>query len=239
MLKEMKAILYYLAVDMRFSFIVFWSILLASITVLFIVVLSFDTNMVLSTSMAIYIFCGITGFLTTKETFPYCIKLGATRNQYLLSILVYGAVVAFVFSLIHVIVQQIFSKLVELGPSERFITYHTVDATTLSNTWYNQLIVDGIVCFLLLSVGFLLGTIFYRLGLIGGLGTLAFIALLLIVPYTRNTLVDAFFSFDTIISGEEVKVSLNFLLLVLVSLAAYLPNWGLLRKASTVSNAVR
>jgi hypothetical protein len=239
MLKEMYAILYYLAVDMRFSFMVFWSILLASIGAMFILVVSFETNMVMATSITIYIFCGITGFLTTKETFPFCIKLGGTRNQYLLSIIVYGAGVALIFSFLHVVILNIFNKLVEFGPSGRLLTYHTVDATTLADTWYNQLFLDGIICFILLSLGFLLGTIFYRLGLVGGLGTIALFGILMIVPYTRNGLISTFFSFDTIISGQGLKADVNYILLLFVALLAYLPSWGLLRRASTVSNATR
>lgn len=233
MLNDMKAVLYYLAVDMRFSFMVFWSILILSLTAMFIIVLSFDTTMIVTTSMAIYIFCGITGFLTTKETFPYCIKLGATRTQYLLSVLVYCAAVAAVFSIVHVIVQSIFNSLVQAGAGGRFLTYHTVQATTLANTWYNQLLVDMIICFLLLSLGFLLGTIFYRLGLIGGFGTLALLAIIIILPYTRNFLIDA------LVNVEGWQLGFNFILLVGIALMAYLPNWGMLRKASTVPGATR
>lgn len=233
MLKDMKAVLYYLAVDMRFSFMVFWSILLLSLTAMFLIVLSFDTNMVVSTSMAIYIFCGITGFLTTKETFPYCIKFGATRNQYLLSVLIYCAVVAVVFSTVHVIIKSIFDRLVSIAASGSFLTYHTVEMTTLANTWYNQLFIDLIICFLLLSIGFLLGTIFYRLGLIGGFGTLALLAIALLLPTTRDFLLDA------LVDMEGWKIGLNFSLLVAVALLAFLPNWGMLRKASTLPSATR
>ncbi|KMJ56687.1 hypothetical protein AB685_20695 [Bacillus sp. LL01] len=233
MLNDMKAVLYYLTVDIRFSFMVFWSILILSLTAMFIIVLSFDTRMIVTTSMAIYIFCGITGFLTTKETFPYCIKLGATRTRYVVSVLVYCFAVAAVFSIIHVIIQTIFNSLVQAAASERFLTYHTVEATTLANTWYNALLVDMIICFLLLSLGFLLGTIFFRLGLIGGLGTLAVLAIIVILPYTRN------FIFDAIVNVEGWKLGFNFLMLVGVALLAYLPNWGMLRRASTVPSATR
>lgn len=56
MLKDMQAIIYYLTVDMRFSFKVFWSILLLSMSASFLIVLSFDTMMVFTPSLAIYIF---------------------------------------------------------------------------------------------------------------------------------------------------------------------------------------
>ncbi|WP_223703372.1 hypothetical protein [Sutcliffiella deserti] len=233
MLKDMRAVLYYLAVDMRFSFIVFWSIMILSITTMFLIVLSFDTNMIVVTSMAIYIFCGITGFLTTKETFPYCIKLGATRNQYLLSVLIYCVIVATVFSTIHIIYLKIFNQIVAISGSEHFLTFHTVEATALANTWYNQLFVDTIICFLLLSFGFLLGTIFYRTGLIGGLSTLALIVIIAIFPPTRN------FLLDILVDMEGWKQGLNFLLVLGVALLAYLPNWGMLRKASTLPGATR
>lgn len=233
MLKDMKAVLYYLAVDMRFSFMVFWSILLLSLTAMYLIVLSFDITMVVSTSMAIYIFCGIAGFLTTRETFPYCIKLGATRNQYMFNVLIYCAVVATVFSTIHVIIQSFFGGLVSLSGSERFIIYHSVESTTLANTWYNQLFVDMVICFLLLSLGFLLGTIFYRLGLIGGFGALALFAIMLLLPTTRN------FMLDAVVDMDGWKMRLNYIMLLIVSLLAFLPNWGMLRNASTLPSATR
>jgi hypothetical protein len=229
----MKAVLYYLAVDMRFSFMVFWSILIFSLTAMFVIVLSFDTNMIVSTSMAIYIFCGITGFLTTKETFPYCIKFGATRNQYLLSVLIYCTAVAAVFSTIHVIIQSVFGWLVNVAGSERFLIFHSVESTTLADTWYNQLLVDMVICFLLLSLGFLLGTIFYRLGLIGGFGALALIAILILLPTTRD------FLLNELVDMDGWKMGLNFSMLLAVALFAFLPNWGMLRKASTLSSATR
>ncbi|MEA3320194.1 MAG: DUF4052 family protein [Bacillota bacterium] len=233
MLRDMKAVLYYLAVDMRFSFMVFWSILIFSLTAMFVIVLSFDTNMIVSTSMAIYIFCGITGFLTTKETFPYCIKFGATRNQYLLSVLIYCTAVAAVFSTIHVIIQSVFGWLVNVAGSERFLIFHSVESTTLADTWYNQLLVDMVICFLLLSLGFLLGTIFYRLGLIGGFGALALIAILILLPTTRDFLLNA------LVDMDGWKMGLNFSMILAVALFAFLPNWGMLRKASTLSSATR
>lgn len=234
MLNEMKAVLYYLAVDMRFSFKVFWSILIGSLIAMAIIVLSFDTTMVVTTSIPIYIFCGITGFLTTKETFPYCIKLGATRNYYILSVLVYCAVVAAVFSMIHVLLYNVMNQFVATAVNGKLLTYHTIEATTLTNTWYNQLFVDTTICFLLISLGFCLGTIFYRFGMIGGFSAMALLAIVMIMPGTRSYVVDVF-----VLDMEGMKLGLNFLALVGFALLAYLPNWGMIRKASTVPGDTR
>ncbi|CAG9623528.1 hypothetical protein [Sutcliffiella rhizosphaerae] len=233
MLNEIKATLYYLGLDMKFSFKVFWSILILTTSAAFLLALTLDIKMIFVTSAAIYIFCGITGSLTTKETFPYCIKLGATRTNYTLSVLIYCAAVAFIFSLINVGVISIFKGLMHLNPSNQFFIYHIVEATSLANAWYNQLLVDAIVCFVLLSLGFLLGTIFYRLGLIGGFTTIAVLFIAVLIPYTRDAIL------DLILNMHGWQVGVNFLLIIGLALVAYLPNWGLLRKASTISNATR
>lgn len=233
MFKELKAILYYLAVDIRFSFTVFWSILLVSLTALFIVSFSFNTTMLVSSSIAIYIFCFITGFLMTKETFPYCIKLGATRTQYLVSALVFFACVAFVFSFVHMVVQTIFKTVASFGTIENIQMMYSVHGTTLQDTWYNQVFVDFIICFLLISIGFLLGTIFYRLGLIGGFSTLALLVIILLIPSARGWVAETFASL------EGSKIALNYAYVILLALLTFLPNWGMLRKASTISSATR
>ncbi|QFT87375.1 hypothetical protein FIU87_01810 [Bacillus sp. THAF10] len=233
MLKDMQAIIYYLTVDMRFSFKVFWSILLLSMSASFLIVLSFDTMMVFTPSLAIYIFCAITGFITTKETFPYCIKLGATRSQYTISVLTFSAMVAVVFSVMNTVIQALFKGLTTIVSADKFLTFHTVEGTTLAQTWYNQILVDSVICFLFLSIGFVIGSTFYRLGLVGGLSTLALLAILFFVPYTRAAIM------DFIVNMEGVKAGVNFFAILTIALFSYLPNWGMLRNASTLPSATR
>jgi ABC-2 type transport system permease protein len=90
-----------------------------------------------------------------------------------------------------------------------------------------------LICFMLLSIGFLLSSIFYRFGIVGGLGSIAILGLGIILPQTRNWLIDLF------VSTNQVGVDISLLPMILISLIVILPTWGLLRKASTVQGVTR
>ncbi len=226
MLKDLKAIIYFLAIDTRFSLIVFWSILLASLGVMYVTALLFDTQMFVSTSMAIYIFSAITGFLMTKEDFPYCIKMGATRNQFVIGSFVYTVGLALMMSLFHVVVYQFFSWLIVVGNIADFSMVHLVEVTSLSPAWYNLFLIDALVCFLFVSTGFLLSSIFYRLGLIGGITTIAVFIISLIIPTSREWILNVFLHF------EQNQLVIHYLSMAILSILLIIPNWGLLRQAS-------
>jgi len=234
MSRDIRALLYYFMADFRFSLTVFWSILLSSIVLLFIIALSFGETMVgVSSSIAIYIFCAISGFLMTKETFPFCIKLGSTRNSYVLSVFIFNVFIAVFMATIHLVVSLSIRLLAKVGGVDNFNYFFTLDGTTLANTWYNQLMVDSLICFVLLSVGFLLSSIFYRLGMVGGLGSIAILAFAVILPQTRDALIDFF------VNANQVGIDLRIMPMLLLSLIAILPTWGLLRNASTAPGITR
>jgi ABC-2 type transport system permease protein len=234
MSRDIRALLYYFMADYRFSLTVFWSILLSSIVLLFIIALSFGETMVgVSSSLAIYIFCAISGFLMTKETFPFCIKLGSTRNSYVVSAFIFNVLTAVFMATIHLVASLLVRLFAKVANVDNFNYFFTLDGTTIANTWYNQLMVDSLICFMLLSVGFLLSSIVYRLGLVGGLGSIAILGLAIILPQTRNVLIDTF------VTVNQVGIDLRIMPMLLVSLIVLLPTWALLRNASTAPGITR
>jgi ABC-2 type transport system permease protein len=233
-MKELKANLVYLMYDHRYSITVFWSVLVASTALLFAVSYFISAAyMGLSLSLAIYIFCGITGFVLTKETFPYLIKLGSTRNVFLLSSILFNVSLAVFMSTVAVGVDQIVKVVVKVTNVANFQVFNMLEGTTLASTWYNEILLNIVICFLVLSFGFMLGAVFYRLGLVGGFSGIILLVFIVIFPETRNVLIDIF------ININDSKLEIPFSSLILLSILPVLPIWLLLRKASTIANVTR
>jgi ABC-2 type transport system permease protein len=233
-MKELKANLIYLMYDHRYSVTVFWSVLVASTALLFAVSYFInEAHMGLSLSLAIYIFCGITGFLITKETFPFLIKLGSTRNVFLLSALVFNLLLAVFMSAVAVAVNQIIKVVVNVANVANFQIFNMLEGTTLAATWYNEFLLNVVICFLVLSFGFMLGAVFYRLGLVGGFSGIILLVFIIIFPETRTILIDIF------ININDSKLVIDFVPLIVLSLLPSLPIWLLLRKAPTVASVTR
>jgi ABC-2 type transport system permease protein len=234
MFKDFKAILFYLTFDFRFSLIVFWSILFASMITLFLIGNSFEgTNILFSSGFSVYVYCAISGFLITKETFPYCVKLGSTRNTYFLGAIVFNGLLALFMALIHLAALSLFKWFVELSQMDNMSIIFTVEKETLLATLGGQLLLDTVIGFVLLSVGFLLSSAFYRLGMVGGIAGIALLGIMLIMPAVRNWLIDLFLTAGT------SDLNINYTALILVALVAMIPNWLLLKNAPTTPGVTR
>ncbi|MDE5415645.1 hypothetical protein [Alkalihalobacterium chitinilyticum] len=234
MFKDLKGHLLYFVYDHKFSVTIFWAVLILSSVVFFTIsALNPATTVVFSMSLAIYFFCAINGFLMTKETFPFLIKLGSTRNQYIMSAIIFNFILAVFMSVIAVLVNQFVMAAKNLTNVDNFTHFVILEGTTISATWYNELWVNIIFCFLLLQIGFMMSSIFYRLGLVGGYSGLLFLALLLILPSTRGVLIDLF------VGTYNTGIDINYVSIILLSLVVILPNWLLLREASTTAGDMR
>jgi len=234
MIKELKANILYLYFDHRYSVMVFWSIfLLATAGILAIALFSREVQMSVSTSMAIYIFCGITGFMITKETFPFLIKLGSTRNSYVLSVVLYAFLAACFMSAFSTFIIQLINVLNKVAGIDNFRLFTIVSHTNLEATWYNELWLNILICLLFLALGTLLGSLFYRFGLIGGFSAVVFYFFIAIIPSSRDALIELLFSF------ENQKIILNYFAFSLLALIPYILYWFILRKASTTPGVTR
>ncbi|KGX92055.1 hypothetical protein N781_02430 [Pontibacillus halophilus JSM 076056 = DSM 19796] len=234
MRNDMKATLYYLMLDYRFSFIVFWSIMCATL-VGFVLIGSIipDVTIYIWIAVITLIFSSISGFHMTRETFSFCVKMGLTRNQYLLGAGLFTLVLALAMSVMHLLIQSVYSYLVQLIGLDGLTLYSIFNIVNISETWYNELAIVALLNFIFVSVGFLFGTIFYRFGLIGGLSSVAVLLFLVMVPAFRDLMA------DLLIASEGGRSSVQLLPLTLAALVAFLPNWALLRRASTFTARTR
>ena len=234
MINEIKANVLYLMYDLRYSLTVFWAVLVASVIGFFSLALLVNNSHIgVSINFVIYIFCGISGFLITKETFPYLIKLGSTRNMYVTSAVIFHAVLAIFMSSMATLLIQIIKFLKLQGNVENLQLFNVLNGTTFAVTWFNELWFNSIVCFFILGVGALFGSLFYRFGLIGGISGFGLTVFIMIIPQTRSWLVDHFFTLD----GQLFDI--NMYTIMFVSVVVTIPYWLLLRKASTTAGVTR
>ncbi|MEI5906813.1 hypothetical protein WAK64_07040 [Bacillus spongiae] len=235
MYKELKAVLYYFLLDYRFSLGVFWTILISSLIGFSLIGLIGDGigNVVIVTSLPVLIYCIVSGINMTKETFPFCIKMGVTRHQYMLGSALFTLLLSVGMSLVHLIISYGYDWLLKLGSIEGITHYSLLQFFSLSNTWFNELWLLAFLNFVFLGFGILFGTIIYRYGLVGGFSTVAVLVFLFVLPTSREALIERML----LVNNGQLSIQFGFLF-VLTSIV-FFQNWLLIRKASTMAASTR
>ena len=219
MSRNSKALLVFFTLDYRFSIIVFWCIFLASLIPIVIFSISIDGTMMISSDMAIAVFCAVSGFLLIKETFPFSIRMGATRHEYVFNALLFSVLLAAFMSALNLAVVQVLVWIIELSGWDNFSLIILAEFFTSNVSWYTQYSVEFMICFLLFLLGFFLSSVFHRFGMIGGGLTLAIIFVAILVPDVHNALIDLLIQTERL--DGVLSVSFN--------------NFGILGMATTLS----
>ncbi|WP_078555276.1 hypothetical protein [Bacillus alkalicellulosilyticus] len=223
MVKEWKSISMYLFYDNLLSILTFWGFFILSIPIFITIAYMFPgTTIVISAGMIIFIFCSIAGFLMTKETFPSLIKLGTTRTSYVIVTSLFMAGIALTMTIIALIATL---AVASFAPENVSLVSMT-NLTNLESTWYNDFIFNLVICFFLLVSSFFLGTVFYRLGLIGGLAVILALFITFMIPEIRE------FMFDSVVTA-------NLIAFIVIAIVLIFPSWLLLRTATAVPAATR
>ncbi|MGM7680658.1 hypothetical protein ACSVDA_00760 [Cytobacillus sp. Hm23] len=230
---DIRATLNYFIYDFRFTISIFWVVLCSSLVVLSIASLSLDSIVRINTSLAVYIYAAIAGFSITKEIFPNCIKMGATRNNYIIAASFFAILFAIFMSAMNLLVSFIFQLITTAPELSNLAIFYTLDATTLSFTWFNHFFIDFVICLFIISVGFFSSAIFYRFGLIGGFVNLALLGIFILIPNVRDLFI------DFVMSIEERTIELNFGAVTIVVITFIFLTWLVLRRASLVQSVSR
>ncbi len=211
---QLKGLLYYYFINMRYSLFIFWSIMAG------LLILSIGADLIFGSgesiisfdfSAPIYIFAAIMGFWVVKNVIPYMIKMGSTRfNVYVgtgivfIALTVFNATLAnairFLITTIHG--SGVFSAIsitIENNGQESAIPYHLLDFLG-TITWSNQFIIDIAISIFALAIMFIVGLVFYRYKLIGGAIALGVIFLLVIYSIAAGWVTDFFLYLLTDIS---------------------------------------
>lgn len=179
--KQIKGLLYFFLTDARYSIAIFWSInigiIVLSLSISYFLV-SVEGEFYLSASIPMYIYCAIFGYITVKESIPFALKIGATRKSIFISIGLFFLILSGLKAVFMSIIHSTTLAFADAVGISNFLFIHP--ATLLGDTWLNRLVVDASIMFLVFSMMFIIGLVFYRTGLAGG-GIVAGIIVLLLL----------------------------------------------------------
>ncbi|WP_341302027.1 hypothetical protein MHB44_06415 [Lysinibacillus sp. FSL H8-0500] len=163
--------------------IIFWSILFSIILLSFFLDAFFGqyVSFAMTISIPVYIFYSSMAAKFLTKTLPYFLKLGLSRQQYMLNIglffISWSLMGAFVIACVHQIVVYVSS----LYSIKDIIIIHPTLFFDVSPSFLQMMALDTVLLLFCLSSGLLLNVVFYRLGIVGGYSFLGLLALIPIV----------------------------------------------------------
>lgn len=201
MLTDIKGTLYYLIANVRYPFIVFWSILLSIFFIAIVLsTIGGSTHVLFQASIPIYIFCLVLGMVTVKNTIPYLLKMSVTRKLIYLSVGIFFLLIAF----IQAVLANLLTRLIDLigktavsgeitmfqGDTQFAFEFTHLSQFLTNDSFAIQVTVDTIIAFAALSSMFFIGLIFYRFGLIGGFSFIGVIFIIYIASIVQGSFID-------------------------------------------------
>lgn len=237
MYRNSKALLGFFALDIRLSVLIFWSIFLASMIPLVWISISTDGQVGVSSSMAVAIFCAISGFVITKETFPFSIRMGSTRHEYVLSVLIFSVLLAAFMSGINLAFIQLSAWMINLAGLNNISFIVLSDFLASPVSWYGQFGFDFMLCLLVFILGFFLSSVFHRFGMIGGLITIALVFIAMFVSTIRSVIIDLLIVTER--TADSLHVSINNLGIFGITIVLAALIWIILKNASITPGVTR
>lgn len=226
MMRQVKGLLYYFINDIRYSLLIFWTILLSIVVVTEVITLYLinvdEAFMTLSLTGPIYVYCFILGFVTVKEGIPFSLKLGATRKNIFISTGIFFLLLSFLKAIAVRLLAFIITFINgQIGIDKgKFTLLHL--AQFLDDTWYNRFIIDVSIMFFGLALMFLIGLLFYRYGLAGGGSVIGIVLILVLTGFAQGSLVEFFInlaqSFDMMVFYKLFGIGIIFYLLSMLFL---------------------
>lgn len=175
----------------------------------------------------IYVYCGILGFITVKESIPFSLKMGATRKNLFISLGLFFLSIALMKAVIANTLHTVILYATDITNLHSFGFMHL--AQLMEDTWINRVVIDTSLMFFFLTVMFLTGLLFYRYGLLGGGIVVGAGVILLLVGVAQGWLIDLFANLFS-----DLKLTI-FLQIFGLGIVFYLLSFLLLKRITTVS----
>ncbi|MBM4763826.1 hypothetical protein [Bacillus sp. B15-48] len=228
--RQIKGLIYFFLTDIRYSLMIFWSILLI-ILVLSLGIANFLLGVengvyFLSLDFPIYVYCAILGFLTVKEAIPFSIKMGATRKNLYIALGLFFFGLAFVKSVISSTLQSLTLAFTNAAGISSFKFLYL--SPLMENAWFSSVAIDTAIMFFLLSIMFILGLLFYQTGLAGGGITVGVLFLILLHGIAQGWIIEFFINQFT-----EPQMTFFYQLLA-VGVIFYGISYGFIRKITII-----
>ncbi|RKQ31390.1 hypothetical protein [Oceanobacillus halophilus] len=228
--RQIKGLLYFFLTNIRYSVMIFWSILfgflILSISFSYFLLGVEDGEFYFGFGFAIYFYVAVLGFMVVKDNIPFSIKMGATRRNIFVGIGLYCLVIAVAKALIGNTLQSLTLAFTE---ATGITTFHFLHLSSfLEDTWLNRVVIDISIMFFLFAVMFLFGLLFYKTGLAGGGVVVGILLIALLLGIAKGWVADFF---------TELFTDVNlvfFLQLFGVSLVLYGVSYFLLRRITII-----
>ncbi|MEC5424152.1 hypothetical protein QGM71_11675 [Virgibacillus sp. C22-A2] len=192
--RQIQGLLYFFINDIRYSLIIFWTILLSvlivSLAFAYFLITVENGVMAFSLTGPIYIYCAIFGFLTVKEAVPFSLKMGATRKNLFISLGIFFLALSFAKAVVGSILQEIIEGFAVGVGISTFSFLHLAYFTT--DTWYTRILIDTSIIFFFLAFMFMIGLLFYKYGIAGGGIVLGILVIALLVGIAKGWVFDFF-----------------------------------------------
>ncbi|WP_339229140.1 hypothetical protein NSQ77_04715 [Oceanobacillus sp. FSL K6-2867] len=230
MTRQIKGLLYFFATDIRYSLMIFWTILLGILIVSLVIsyfMLGVENGQLYFMFQFIYVYCGILGFITVKESIPFSLKMGATRKNLFISLGLFFLSIALMKAVIANTLHTVILYATDITNLHSFGFMHL--AQLMEDTWINRVVIDTSLMFFFLTVMFLTGLLFYRYGLLGGGIVVGAGVILLLVGVAQGWLIDLFANLFS-----DLKLTI-FLQIFGLGIVFYLLSFLLLKRITTVS----
>ena len=228
--RQIKGSLYFFINNTRYSLFIFWTILM-SILVVTLTISYFLKDvengfMTLSLTSPIYVYCGILGFLTVKESIPFSIKMGATRKNLFLSLGIFFLGLSLAKAVFATVIQIIVDF---INPKIGIDNYSFIHLAYFTNdTWLNRILIDSSIAFFFLSVMFVIGLLFYRYGLAGGGSVVGLLVIIMLTGIAQGWLIDFF------IHVFKTLSNVFYYQLFGVGVVIYCMSWLMLRRITII-----
>ncbi|QKY68253.1 hypothetical protein [Lentibacillus sp. CBA3610] len=230
--RQMKGLLYFYGSDLRYSLMIFWTILLAilAVSLAFAYFLEGlndgDTFFTFSLTGPMYVFCAIVGFLSVKDSVPFAIKMGATRKNLFISLGIFFLILSMALALAATMLQELVLALLNATGIDLFYFLHP--AYFVDDTWYTRILIDTSVMFFFFAVMFIIGLMFYKYGLAGGGSFLGALVVVGLLGIAQGWIID--FVTD-LVAGIDLEF---FYQLLGIGLVIYALSYLFLRRITTV-----
>lgn len=229
--KQIKGLMYFFVTEVRYSLIIFWTILLSilvvSLTISYFLLGVEGGQLYFALSFWLYIYGGIYGFQTVKESIPFALKMGATRKNIYISIGLFFLLLAFAKAFVVNTIQSVTLYFIDVTNLHTFQMLHP--AFFLTDNWLNRFIIDMSIIFFSLSFMFIIGLLFYRYGLLGGGSFVGVLVVILLLGIAQGWIINFF---AELFSQIEITF---FLQLLGVGVIIYLMSILFIRRITTIN----
>lgn len=227
-MNNIKAVLHYEWTGTKKAASVFWIILGSTMLLSIIFAYSFTDGEVYmgGTSIALFAYLMITGFISVKDSMPYCIRRGATRNQFLAGIGLSFLVTSIIMAVIHTILVELAIMAGNLLNLKTVHFFRLSDLLSTSPSLLTATVVDMLLSFFCLATAFLIGAIFFRFGKTIGLSFLALSGLILMNSSVQTKIGSFLFG------NASNAILMDFVILFLIGVICFFITWPIIRKMS-------